>query len=215
MSGMKHTSEPVSPTVEEIERFVEECGSDDLPTFGGKFVGGAFIQQIPDEIAPCIRAILESGAQIKSYFELGVASGGMVYLINHYFHPETIVLLDTNEHHRCSIRPQVLSGIKHTEVIGRSGDDHIRNGVADLGHTYDAMMIDGDHLYPAVHRDVELYAPFLRDGGYLMLHDSALPAWGVQRVAAELKDNPAFEFIGEWNSKKVNPCGVALFQKVA
>lgn len=211
---MKGNKNIAIPTIEEIERFVEEIGSDDLPTFGGKFVGGVFVQQIPDEIAPCIRTILESGRPINSYFELGVASGGMAYLANHFFRPETIVLLDTNEHHRCASRPQVLAGIKHTEVIGKSGDDHIRNGVADLGHTYDAMMIDGDHLYPAVHRDVELYAPFLRDGGFLILHDSALPAWGVLRVTEELKENPVFEFLGEWTSKTVKPCGVALFQKV-
>jgi hypothetical protein len=48
-----------------------------------------------------------------------------------------------------------------------------------------------------------------------MLHDSALANWGVPRVVAELKANPAWEFVGEWTSKKVRPCGVALFRKVA
>lgn len=213
MWGMKHVSAPVIPTVEEIGRFIEDAGSDDLPTFGGKHVGGIFIQQIPDEIAPCIRAILESGEPIGKYFELGVAAGGMTYLMNHYFHPETIVLVDTNEHPRCVNRSEVLAGIRTTEVIGKSGDEHIRDAVAGLGHVFDAMMIDGVHYYENVKKDVEMYAGFLRNGGFLMLHDSALHNWGVLRVVAELKENPAFQFIGEWTSKTMTPCGVALFQR--
>lgn len=218
MGGMKHRSDPLKPevpSIEEIERFVEDAGSDDLPTFGGKHVGGIFVQQIPDEIAPCIHAILESGEPVRSYFELGVAAGGMTFLANHYFRPETIVLLDTNEHPRCVNRPHVLSGIRTTEIIGKSGDEHVRNAVVGLGHVFDAMMIDGVHYYENVKRDVELYAPFLRDGGFLILHDSALHQWGVPRVVAELKEDPEFEFVGEWSSQKVRPCGVALFQRRA
>jgi len=203
-------------TLDEIERFIEDAGSDDIPTFGGKHVGGIYIQQIPDEIAPCIHAMLESGRNIDSYLEIGVAAGGMTYLMNHYFHPEIIVLLDTNEHPRCVNRPQVLAGIICEEIIGKSGDEAVAVRVADLGHAYDAMMIDGVHYYENVKRDMELYLPFLRDGGFLMLHDSALHNWGVPRVVAELKENPALKFIGEWTTKTGRvPCGVALFRRIS
>jgi len=218
MGGMKRVSVTVAeaiPAVEEIIRFIEDAGSDHLPTFGGKHVGGIYVQQIPDEIAPCIHAILESGEPIRSYLEIGVAAGGMTYLMDHYFHPSTNVLVDTNEHPRCVNRPQVLAGIRTTEVIGKSGDKNVRDAVIGLGHAYDAMMIDGVHDYENVKRDVDLYAPFLRDGGFLMLHDSVLHQWGVARVVAELKNNPAFLSVGEWTSKTTTPCGVALFQKVA
>ena len=201
-------------TVDEIVRFIEDAGSDDIPTFGGKHVGGIFVQQIPDEIAPCIRAILESGEPIESYLEIGVAAGGLAYLMNHFFHPENTVLVDTNEHPRCVNRPQVLAGIRITEVIGKSGDESVRDAVVGLGHVFDAMMIDGVHYYENVKKDVEMYAGFLRNGGFLMLHDSALNNWGVPRVVEELKANPAFAFIGEWASKTTTPCGVALFQRI-
>src|SRR3972149_4521353 len=97
-------------TVEEIEQFVIDAGSDHVPTFGGKYEGGMQIQQIPDEIAPCIMAILKSGEPIKNYLEIGVAAGGMVALINHYFHPGKIVLIDDNAHPKHHIRPYVLDG---------------------------------------------------------------------------------------------------------
>lgn len=203
------------PTVEDITRFIEEAGSDDLPTFGGKHVGGIYIQQIPDEIAPCLHAILESGKEIGAYLEIGVAAGGMTYLMNHFFRPGKIVLVDTNEHPRCVNRPHVLAGIAREEIVGKSGDDAIAARVAEIGVPFDAVMIDGVHYYENVRRDVDLYAPLLSDGGLLMLHDSALHQWGVPRVVAELKESPTFEFVGEWTSATTRPCGVALFRRVA
>ena len=206
---------PVAPSVEEIERFVEDAGSDDLPTFGGTHEGGIYVQQIPDEIAPCLHAMLTSGEPVRSYFELGVAAGGMTYLVDHFFRPQTIVLLDTDEHPRCKLRGGVLQGIKREEVIGKSEDDHVVTRVASFGIYFDAMMIDGVHYYENVRRDVNLYLPFLRPGGFLILHDTVRGEWGVPRVVAELKENPAFAFIGEWTSKTTTPCGVALFQRLS
>jgi hypothetical protein len=47
-----------------------------------------------------------------------------------------------------------------------------------------------------------------------MLHDSAIPAWGVQRVVKELKETNGVEFVEEYISKShPAPCGVALFRK--
>ena len=205
---------PYSPTVAEIEQYVISIGSDDVLTFGGERIEGAYIQQIPDEIAPCIHAMLESGEHVDSYLEIGVAAGGMTLLMHHYFQPSIIVLVDTNEHPRCVNRPQVLSGIKRDEIIGSSGDASTHAQVLALGHVYDAVMIDGVHWYENVKNDVELYASLLRNGGFLMLHDSALTAWGVPKVVAELKEDPAWHFIGEWATTKMKACGVALFQRV-
>lgn len=202
-------------SAEAIEKYIEEIGSDDLPTFGGTWVGGAYIQQLPDEIAPAIHALLSTGASIRSFFELGVAAGGLTLAINNYFKPMTIVLLDTNQHPRCVNRPEVLKGIKYEEVIGDSAGDSTLARVANLGYTYDLAVIDGVHYYENVKKDVVMYAPFIRSGGFLMLHDSALHNWGVPRVVAELKEDPAWEFVGEWVSKKMTPCGVALFQRIS
>jgi hypothetical protein len=102
---MKHRSDPLKPevpSIEEIERFVEDAGSDDLPTFGGTHEGGIYIQQIPDEIAPCIHAMLAAGEPVRSYFELGVAAGGMTYLAM-LLSPADVVLLGTGEHPRCQL----------------------------------------------------------------------------------------------------------------
>ena len=71
-------------TMQSIIDFILASGSDDLATFGGKHEGGIHCQQIPDELAPCILAILESGETINAYLEIGVAAGGTTFLVNHY-----------------------------------------------------------------------------------------------------------------------------------
>jgi hypothetical protein len=215
VAGSIKDAPSIGDTVVSIERYIEEIGSDDLPTFGGTWQGGAYIQQLPDELAPCIHALLASSVQINSFFEIGVAAGGLTLVIDHYFKPETIVLLDTNQHPRCVNRPDVLKGIKYEEVIGDSACDSTLACVVNLGYTYDLIVIDGVHYYENVKKDVAMYAGFLRNSGFLMLHDSALHQWGVPRVVEELKTDPAWEYIGEWNSVKVQPCGVALFRRVA
>jgi predicted O-methyltransferase YrrM len=40
-----------------------------------------------------------------------------------------------------------------------------------LGQRPDAILIDGDHSYAGVKRDLELYFPLLRPGGVIVVHD--------------------------------------------
>jgi len=197
-------------TLEKIEQFVVDAGSDDLGTFGGKFEGGIHIQQIPDEIAPCILKILESGGA-KSYLEIGVAAGGTTYLFNHFFHPE-ITIIDDNKHHKAKFRKTVLKGVERKELIGRSDDENILKTASES--TYDIILIDGDHLYPGVKLDTIFYKPLLNPGGFLIYHDSLMKEWGVQRIVKELKTDESMEFISEYTSKKHSPLGVALFRRI-
>lgn len=202
------------PTVKEIVRFVEEAGSDDLPTFGGTHVGGIHIQQVPDEIAPCIRTILESGRRIKSYLEVGVASGGTTFLLNHYFRPETIVLVDDGKHWKAHLREGILADVPHTFLRGHSSAPEMVGAVAEVCPDFDLIMVDAGHSYEAVKADVEAYLPFLRPGGFLVLHDSALPEWGILRLAGELKEDESLSFIAEYvSATHPRPCGVALFRR--
>ena len=194
-----------------IEEFIAKMGSDSLEVFGGTFEGGIHIQQIPDELAPCIEAIQKLG-EVKSYLEIGVAAGGTTYIFNHYFHPE-ITLVDDNKHHKAKLRNAILDGVKRRELIGRSdGEDVLR---AAREQMYDVIVIDGDHLYPAVKKDTENYLPLLNKGGFLIYHDSVMKEWGVYRIVKELKKNKDLKFIGEYVSKKHSPLGIAMFRRVA
>lgn len=200
-------------TVKDIEQFVIDAGSDHVGTFGGKFEGGIQCQQVPDEIAPCILAILESGKEIKSYLEIGVAAGGTTFLMNHFFKPKNIVLIDDNKHPKAHVRPYVLRDIKRHEVIGQSQSVSTIDALKMMEFKFDLILIDGDHSYYGVKMDVENYMPLLTDGGFLVMHDSALSNWGVKTVVDEMKYYDNLEFINEYIGN--GPvCGVALFRKV-
>ncbi len=211
---MVRESKKQAVIVEDIEQFILDAGSDHLPTFGGKFEGGIQCQQVPDEIAPCILAILESGEPIMRYLEIGVAAGGTTFLMNHFFHPERIISIDDNRHPKAHVRPYVLRDIPHEEIIGLSQAPGTIDALAAIGIIFDMILIDGDHSYDGVRQDVDIYREFLRPGGFMILHDSALPDFGVQKVVNEIKGEDWAELIGEYvTAKHSRPCGVALFQK--
>jgi predicted O-methyltransferase YrrM len=204
------------PTVEDLEEFVLASGSESLDVFGGRYVGGAYCQQMPEEIAPCFHAILESGRRIESYLEIGVAAGGSTWLVNQVFHPVNIVLIDDNQHPKVEMRKQVLAGVQRTELIGQSTDEGVVNALRDTGMKFDLIFIDGDHSYEGARADVDLYLPFLLPGGFMFLHDSCAAQYGdVDRVVREMKTDKRIEFIGEHiSAKHPTPCGIALFRGV-
>jgi len=209
---------PVVPQLsrlQEIEQFIFNAGSDHVPTFGGQFVPGSIqCQQVPDELAPCILKILESGEEIKNYLEIGVAAGGTTFLINHFFHPEKIVLIDDNHHPKAHVRGYILTGLPFTEIIGQSQSTIVLAALQEMGLTFDMVMVDGGHGYEEVKADVKNYRDYLRNRGFLLLHDSALPEWGVMPVVEELKKDKGFEFVEEYKSNVIAPLGLALFRKV-
>ena len=214
VKGVEVQGQDGSFGIDTIERFILDAGSDHLPTFGGKFEGGVQIQQVPDEIAPCIHAILDSGEPIVRYLEIGSAAGGSAFIINHYFKPKTIVLVDNNQHPKAHIRPYILRDIPHDEIIGNSHDEGTVGRIREMDMLFDVMMIDGDHFYEGVKADIENYAEFLRSGGLLIFHDSQIgKPYGCYQVFQELKTDSRWELIGEFVSSKYQPCGIGLFRK--
>ena len=201
-------------TVEEIESFILEHGTEDLNTFGGMKVGGVFCQQVPDEAAACIFHLLESGVTINSYLEVGAAAGGTTFLFNHYFHPEKIVIVDNNSHPRCAFRPSVLAGLDYVEIVNDSQSEDAIRRTAKYA-PFDFIILDAVHSYMETMMDVIHYSPFIAPGGYLFLHDSVWAGGQVGRVVKELKTYDGFQFVNEWvsNIHKTNPCGIALFKK--
>lgn len=202
--------------IEEIEQYILDAGSDSLAVFGGKYEGGLHLQQVPDELAPCLKEILDSGERIETYLEIGAAAGGTACLIADLIKPITIVIVDDNQHPKHELRELILDAVIYHEIIGNSRDPEIVIKALDMG-PYDFMIIDGDHSYVGVKTDVENYLPMLREGGFLMLHDTATRQWGceVPDLVEELKDDDRVQLVGEYVSEKYPICGITLFRKVA
>jgi MMP 1-O-methyltransferase len=88
---------------------------------------------------------------------------------------------------------------------GFSGMVHAEKGysfevVRSWAEPIDILFIDASHGYEAVHRDVLEWAPFLKIGGTIALHDVS-PNWpGPSRVMAEDLQPPYFEDLDQADS---------------
>lgn len=193
---------------------IEALGSDDLKTFGGVFEGGIYLQQIPDEIAPCINDIIESGRPMRNMLEIGSAAGGNVWLFDSIFGPENVAIIDDNKHPRADRRPGMIYGVdaKVHEYIGNSHTASALRFIKSLDMEFDAIFIDGDHGYSGARCDFEMFSPFLAEGGFIILHDTAAFA-GIAKLAQEV-EAAGFKRVGEYVSKThPKPCGIGTFQK--
>lgn len=203
------------PTVEEIESYILGLGQENMNGFGGNFAGGIHLQQIPDEIAPCLAELLKYKDEIHNYLECGSASGGSCFVFNHFFPLEKIVLIDNNGLGRQGLRNEVLKGIYHQELIGKSDDEVIYASVAKMGTLFDLIVLDSDHSYQNVRVETALYLPFLRPGGFLFLHDTVYSNDGDGRVMRELAAYGGMELVAEYVSEKWQKLGIGLLRKAA
>lgn len=202
--------------VDQIEEFIRNAGSDHIPTFGGEFEGGIQCQQVPVEFAGCVCELLTSGEKINKYLEVGSAAGGSAFIMDHFFKPGTMVLIDNNQHPKHHVRPYILRDIPHEEIVGDSHDQGTLNALREKNLVFDAILIDGDHSYEGAFCDVNFYTPFVKPSGFIIMHDTAfLPPFGVKQVFDEMKKDDRFEFIKEFVSPTIPACGIGLFRKVA
>lgn len=199
-------------TSKQIEQFILEAGSDSLAVFGGAFEGGAHIQQVPDELAPCICDIIKSKKKITSMLEIGSAAGGTAYILGYFLSPETIVIIDDNRHPKHALRVDILKDMERREIIGSSRDPEV---IDEARGQYDLIVIDGDHSYQGVKADFDSYFPMLSDNGFILFHDSATRQWGcdVPLLVEELREGGGVSLVGEYTSNTGPVCGLALFRK--
>lgn len=206
-------------TLESIEEYVSQAGTEISPDFAGTVEGGIFCQQVPDEISGCIKYLMDNGP-IKRYLEIGTAAGGTTYLMNHFLQPEMIVVIDDDKHPSSFRRQEVLEGINRHEIIGQSASGKVTSQLDDLmgDRKFDLVFIDADHSYSGCKRDTMIYKQYVAVGGYLLFHDSAQDGYygyEVGRVVWETKQDDRYEFIAEYESKKSRPLGLALFRRIA
>ena len=206
----------------ELETTIINLGVDDLPTFGGKYEGGIHLQQIADEIAPCIYDLMKVNLKFNNFLEIGSAAGGNTYLFNHFFNFDNITIIDDNRHKKHSLRKGILKGINYKEFIG---DSHSQEAIDFLIATqlnYDIIFIDGDHSYEGVKKDFEYYKEFLNYGGFIIFHDT-MASITVKPFVDEIKEKAKMfidhmsdvypiKLFGDYVSNGDKKLGITVFQ---
>ena len=206
-------------TAEQILSFIEDLGSDSLKVVGGKFEGGIHLQQVSDELAPCIHDLkrLENEKVIKgvkTYLEIGAASGGSAFVFNYFFDLQRMVLIDNNMHPKHNLRPNILKDVDYQEFIGDSHSDEAVQFVESQGIGYDILFIDGDHSYEGVKRDAKLYGRFVNYQGFVIFHDT-VACKGIRDYMVDIREDIDLDlqFVNSYVSKThPNPCGITMFR---
>ena len=203
--------------LEKIMKLVDDFGSDNISVFGGEFEGGIHLQQVKDEISPCVLELLKYKDSIKNFMEIGSAAGGNTYFFNHFFNFENITIVDDNNHQKHKLRDEILSELKYNEIIGDSHSIKTLKRVENLNIIYDIIFIDGDHSYKGVKQDTEMYIHLLKNGGFVIYHDSSACPDDVGLYTKQLTTHNEFNLIkiDEYLTKThTRACGVVLYKKI-
>lgn len=135
----------------------------------------------------------------KRVCEIGTAGGGTLYLLTRVAEPDAVLVYVDLSVSWFSARARARLARLEQRVVGVEGDSHdpaTRDRVSDVlgGEPLDVLFIDGDHSYDGVRADFDLYAPLVRPGGIVALHDvnpdadaSYAVSGDVPRFWAELK----------------------------
>jgi predicted O-methyltransferase YrrM len=134
-----------------------------------------------------IRALLElvAAKRPRVVLEIGTARGGTLFLWSRVAAPAALLVsvdLPDGEfgggypHWRIPLYRAFARAGQRVELL--RADSHAeatRDLVRELAGEVDFLFIDGDHTYEGVARDFELYAPLVRPGGLVALHDIVPP----------------------------------------
>jgi len=86
------------------------------------------------------------------------------------------------------------------------------------GDRLDFLLIDGDHTYDGVRMDFEMYAPLVREGGFIAFHD-IVPGVanggdaGVRRVEVGRYWNEIKDSYRHWSFTQSGAIGIGLIEK--
>lgn len=159
-------------------------------------------QQIPAEIEALYEVVCE--LRPRRVLEIGTARGGSLYLwLQAAAQDATVVSVDLPS-------GEFGGGYSSARIplyqsFARSGqclhllreDSHSPETLEQVTRCFgkeevDFLFIDGDHTYEGVKADFEQYAPLVRAGGVIALHDilpnAREPAVQVHRLWAQLRD---------------------------
>lgn len=127
-----------------------------------------------------------------SSFTFALAGAGMVYGVDSFEGDPEAGIRDTYGE---VVRRQNELGIQNLTLI--------RGYFNDVAKTWDKpidiLHIDGRHRYEDVKEDYELWRPFVRKGGVILLHDTEVTEepYGVRRFFMEI-DEPKTNFTGSY-----------------
>lgn len=173
--------------------------------------------QYEEEIVPFLEAM--SVLNPRVIVEIGSASGGNLFLLCHGAAPDArVVSIDLPQgpfgggypEWKATFLTSIMGQHQHVDLIRASSHEpETRDRLAGLlaGTPVDLLFIDGDHTYSGVKQDYETYAPFVRNGGWVVFHDivhhETASGCEVERLWQEVRDlGSCREFVKDYDQRR-------------
>lgn len=166
------------------------------------------IQQVKEELREFLLVILNN--KVKKFLQIGLGHFGSTQFCLSLICDEVVTVeYDIKNISNYSDRELFYNQNIETFVYGDSTDSNVINKVSSFG-LFDAVLIDGNHSYEYVKKDLQNYSKFIKEGGIISFHDVLLEGerYGTPKVLKEIPENIELKFIT--HSKEV---GIAYFKK--
>ena len=171
------------------------------------------IAQVKHEILMLLSSVRKM--KPKYVLEIGTAGGGTLFLFSRIASEDAIIIsIDLPEgvfgggYPECKIPVYESFASQSQRIYLIREDSHdtdtLRKVEAILGsNKLDFLFIDGDHTYPGVRKDFEMYSAYVREGGMIAFHDivPGLPEMvgGVPKFWKEIKNKYVHkEIVENW-----------------
>ena len=109
-------------TKQEIYEYVSNVGFD-CNHFNPKSDltnGGIHLQQHIDEYVDMLEFLTNLDTPIKTFLEVGAASGGNTHVLANILNLSKVAIVDDNSHAKFAMRKETLKNIPHDEFVGNS-----------------------------------------------------------------------------------------------
>lgn len=131
---------------------------------------------------------IRAGQDEIRFLEIGSYAGASLlqsYIaLGHHNLPVSLVTIEPQGQPEFYAVIQELRQITtHLKMYSDAAAPILTEEIVRTGRFFDAMVIDGDHSYEGVKKDIELFFPLLRSGGLVLFHDY-LPALNDQNREA-------------------------------
>jgi predicted O-methyltransferase YrrM len=173
---------------ENILEYVLNAGSNSVEVFGGRYDGGYELQQCPQEITEFL--FKYQWKEIENFLEIGVAAGGNTRIFCDFLKIENVFTIDLDEHPSIDgesnpkAREKNFSQLRNSGILKSFyGDSHSFEAdqwLKDTQVSFDMAFIDGDHTELGIYQDTLLVLPYLKDGAYVIYHDTLINVGSYQ-----------------------------------
>jgi cephalosporin hydroxylase len=169
----------------------------DWAEIGRKAVSQYAASQSADELGEALQLVASISPQV--IVEIGCDAGGTLWAWRQVCDDVYGITLPDNSHDTGGSN---MALVDHGATVW-TGDSHDPDSVEWLtrqldGRSVDALILDGDHTVDGVTTDFAMYAPLVRPGGLILLHDIAVtsdPRAEVFKVWPELA--------GRWETSEI------------